>query len=191
MPLARFDPWQCLRRKDTDAYPAYSAYLRPDLGSLGMIGSGARFSIGDFEEPAAIRAAASGMSRHDAEHAAANDVGIASVTELRATAVCLWRHRLQTAAMHTTSELVADALALIDGPWISPLVALGWDEVSLFGYDPVGRDVVGLVAAIRARSIVAATTDSVRYRDVVGIGRHHYRFPVTTCDVCLIWEAVG
>ena len=187
MPLKKFDPWQCLR--DTDHH-AYSAYSVPGTGSLGMLGMVAHSLIGDFEERAAILEMTGGHSRHDAEHFAANALGVGSATELRAIAIGHWRHLLKLAndRVGGQSALIANAVTLVDGPWTGQLVALGWDEVSLFGCDPIGREIVGLVAAIRARSIVAATAESARYCDVHGIDRHHYRFPATTCDVCLIWE---
>lgn len=193
MPLAKFDPWQCLRRTDTNAYHAYPAYSVPGIGSLGMLGIGTHPSIGDFEERVAILEEAAGHTRQDAEHIAAHALGLRSAMELRANAIRRWRQRLNEAKNRAAgqSALIADALNLVDGPWIGPLVALGWDEVSLFGCDPAGGAVVGLVADIRIQSIVAATADSVCYRATDGVARHHYRFPTTTCDVRLIWEFDG
>ena len=190
MPLKKFDPWQCLRETNSHAYSAYSAYSVPGIGSLGSLGMATHSLIGDFEERAAILEMTGGHSRHDAEQIAANAFGLGSATELQAAAIGQWRHLLKLAKDRASgrSALISNAVALMDGPWIGPLVALGWDEVSLFGCDPVGREIVGLVAAVGARSIVAATAESARYCDVHGSARHHYRFPATNCDVCFIWE---
>ena len=84
--------------------------------------------------------------------------------------------------------LVDDALALVNGRWITALVALGWDEISLFGCDPTERAVTCLVAVVRRQLIVAATKASVRYPDSHGLSRHHYRFGDAAEQVALIWE---
>ena len=193
MPLKKFDPWQCLHETNSHAYSAYPAYSVPGIGSLGMLGMAVHTLIGDFEERAAILEMTGGHSRHDAEHIAATAAGHGSVTELRAAAIGHWRHLLNVANDRSAgpSPLIANALTLVASPWIGQLVALGWDEVSIFGCDPAGREIVGFLAATSTTSIVAVTTNSVRYRDVHGVARHYYRFPITTCGVHLIWELDG
>lgn len=189
MALAKFDPWQCLRQASGHAYPAYPAYRSAETGNLGMLGVEARSTIGDFEERAAILEFVGGFTREQAVDRAALDVGFASPALLRTTAIEHWRRHLSLAMWRCSARpIVADALAVVTGRWIDVLVALGWDEFSLFGCDPTGRVVVGLVAAIGQRTILAATADSVRFLDMDGRARHHYRFDAATEKACLIWE---
>lgn len=192
MALAKFDPWQCLRQAAVHAYPAYpaySSYRRAEISTLGMLGTEARSSFSDFEERAAILEFAGGFTREEAADRAALAAGFASPGVLRTAAIENWRQQLSlTMSRCGARPLIEDALAMVNGPWIAVLVALGWDEVSLFGCDPTGRDVAGLVAAIGRRAILAATTDSVRYLDMHGRSRHHYRFAAAGENACLIWD---
>lgn len=188
MPLAKFDPWQCLRQTQTNAYGAYSACRGAGLSRKGMLGTEGVSLIGDFEERVAILEFSGGFTRADAEDIAANAVGFASPRDLQAAAIEHWRSRLRL-TNRKDHALIADGLTLVNGPWIAALVALGWDEISLFGFDPRGRDVTGLVAAVGQQSIIAATADSVRYLDHTHVlARHHYRFTAATENISLIWE---
>ena len=78
MALAKFDPWQCLRPTEINAYPAYSAYRVASIGRIGMLGAEARSLIGDFEERSAIFEVAGGFTREEAESLAANAVDLES-----------------------------------------------------------------------------------------------------------------
>lgn len=189
MALARFDPWQYLRPAQVNANPAYPAYRAGDLGRVGTLGAGDPSLIGDFEERSAILEVNSGLTREEAEAVAAHALGLGTPSVLRAVAIECWRARLSLPMCRSDARgLVEDAQALVNGRWINPLVALGWDEISLFGCEPTGLHPAGLVSAVRRQPIVAATSASVRYLDPHGRARHHYRFGRGGEQVILIWE---
>lgn len=176
MPLAKFDPWKCLRDPVTNAYPAYPAYSATQIGGLGGLGIGASDRINEFEERSAILETTCGHARDDAESIAASSLGYACPADLRAAAIDHWRKQLTLISRADQSDLHNAALTLPNGPWIAPLVALGWDEISLFGCETAGYCAVGLVTAVRTQPIIAVTANSVRYSDASDRPKHHYRF---------------
>lgn len=193
MALSRFDPWHACREPERRAYRAYCAYFGGAIGTLGTIGTGAVSQAGAFEDRGALLEVGARLRRRTAEQVAASAHGLGSASDQRTSALSHWNRLLRRAAESGASSapLIANALRLIDGPWIWQLTALGWDEVSLFACAPDGRRDGGLVEALGDGTIIAASADTVRSVDGEGAPQRCRRFAPTEGEVRLIWDSDG
>ena len=135
------------------------------------------------------------MGRHVAKGAAPRGSGYGSGLQVRTATVAHWRCRLRAAAASDVirSPSITPALALVNGPWIDQLVALGWDEVALFASGATGSDGERRRRAYRCvgpRHDRGRETDTVAFVDGMGVPRRHFRI-TSTGSARLIWQAAG
>jgi hypothetical protein len=138
MSVPQFDPWSDAKRLPTRAYRAYCAYLQPNLGTSGTIGTGA--------EPT------SSASQSDRVH----------TWERR-----LWAARLNISAATDMAspqdKLLISAIEFCRGPWAPRLAALGWSECDLFAAADDAGPSGGLIQFLEGRQIRFATSDAVYF----------------------------
>jgi hypothetical protein len=195
MGLTKFDPWRALHQPGERAYRDYVAYSEPDLGASGTAGTPRHSLIDAVKNRSAVIEMGNKSARRVAKGATARACGYGSGLQVRAATVAHWRCRLRAAAASDVgrSPSITTALALVNGPWIDQLVALGWDEVALFASGATGPDEcddAGLITVLGHGTIVAASTDTVAFVDGVGVLRRHFRITATR-SARLIWEAAG
>lgn len=194
MNLSKFDPWSAIGRDDRRAYRAYRAYPQRHLGTLGTIGTGRSASLDDFEERSAVIAICSVVDRTTARRQAAVELGYSSATELYDAAIADWRKRFLTAkpSNANTAKLVRQALALCEGPWIHRLVALGWDDVSLFAVCADAESSGGFIQAAKGGHIIAATANTIYFSSPHTQQQSYHRFDAAAEECNLLWdERVG
>lgn len=132
MSLPMFDPWSSGKRPDGRAYRAYCAYLRPDLGTLGTIGTGAdTFSSVPF--PAQV-----------------NDW----LDRLRG---CLHEQAGYANPASPRDLLVTRAIDMCLTGWAAQLLWLGWTDADLFNVGDSQRPGRGLVQVLGSGRIKLAT----------------------------------
>lgn len=158
MSLPRFDPWTDPTRAPTRAYRAYSAYLDTQISTPGTIGT-------------------LGSPRDE--------------REARAGVVMVWASRLSAAreTCPATERACLDAaLALCAGPWIGPLLSLGWEEVDLFAYDTIQPKRGGLAQSLTRGRLLAVTRDAAYLVTARGREQRRREYGSGSGDL-LIWDA--
>ncbi len=182
MNLTKFDPWSVI---DPAGNRAYRAYPPPNIGTLGTIGTGSSSSLDDFEERSAVIEIYSVVDRTIARTQAAVELGYSSASELHDATIADWRIRLLTAkpANANTTKLVRQALSLCEGPWIHRLVALGWNEMSLFAVCADTASSGGFIQAAKAGHIIAATADTIYFSSADTPQRRYHRFDAISEDM--------
>ncbi|MCR9062275.1 MAG: hypothetical protein NXI02_33515 [Rhodobacteraceae bacterium] len=187
MTLAKFDPWSVIPGR---AYRAYCAYPEPSLGTIGTISTLASPEISDFEERAAIISLETGLDHGRSSSEAALAAGYESVAELHCHVITSWRDQLTSAraTSRAHAELLELTISFTKSPWISRLIALGWDEVALFAYSDDPDSSGGLLQCLLHRRLIAATRCSAVLCRPDGRRTHFHRFgPFQDC-ARLIWE---
>ncbi len=136
MSVPNFDPWSDAKRPPTRAYRAYCAYLDPNLGTSGTIGTGAE-SISCAPQPDRVRT----WERQ----------------------LCAAMLALGVADCHASpaGKLVTSAIEFCRGPWPARLVSLGWGECDLFAVADGSGGSRGLIEFLDGRQIRLATSDAV------------------------------
>ncbi|MEM7778065.1 MAG: hypothetical protein AAF732_20980 [Pseudomonadota bacterium] len=145
-------------------------------------------SFCDFEERAAIIEVCAGASRDQGECTAARQLGFESVSALFAAQITDWQERLSRtrATSDEHRQLIGNAQDLCRGSWIVQLLALGWDEVGLFGFD-TKANTGGLVQTMRDGSLTAVTEHTAGIIDRSGQTHLHRRF--ATDVKSLLWDS--
>ncbi len=162
MSLPMFDPWSRGKRPDGRAYRAYCAYLRPDLGTLGTIGTGAdTFSPVSF--PAKV-----------------NDW----LDRLRG---CLHERAGCATPATPRDHLVRRSINLCLAGWASQLLSLGWTDADLFGVGDCQEHGRGLVQALGMGRIKLATSDAA-YIEQGSAAFAHVRSSSGLSCVRMIWD---
>lgn len=138
MSVQKFDPWSDARRHPTRAYRAYCAYLKPNLGASGTLGTGV--------EPI------SSASQSD---------------RVRTWELRLWAARLNISAGADVASphdrLLISAIEFCRGPWAPRLAALGWSECDLFAAADDADRSGGLIQVLDGGQIRFATSDTVYF----------------------------
>lgn len=184
MSLPRFDPWNAtpeVHGRAYRAYRAYGAYPGGRLGTLGTIGTHT-----DFHGGISVTQPATRTKTAERVDLAAECLCCRAEQEEK---VERWRKMLVKASGQPghSAAFAVHALSLVEGPWIYQLMALGWDEASLFAV-PDGRDDPhGLIYDLRDGSVVAAGAQEVRFWRPGTTIRRHGRSAFGVSAPKLVW----
>lgn len=157
-----------------------------------------------FSERAAILEHDAGLSRAEAERAAARELGHDSAEALYLAAIEAWRGEILALPKANTREaerLVAMTLGFLASEWALKALAAGWDEPALFGvFDGEAGamrsryDAQGLVPAIALSVLtlkpVEITADAAILQSRTGSRLRHGRF-LPGAEYCASWWSVS
>ena len=191
MRISKFDPWALESDQAVPAYDAYSAYTANRIGSLGRIGSPSELELGAFDERAAVIEFCSDENRSSAELLAAQEAGFKTATALHQALINELCERLSdTSSNCVERRLLCDrGIKFCRGKWICQLVAMGWDEISLFSVNLLAPAHGGLLQVLHSRRILAITDTNVLLRENnSGRQNRYYRFAPHLPELPLIWE---
>jgi hypothetical protein len=129
------------RQSLVDAPPAKAATPAiEDRPAPGAAATAAKVDVEEYEERAAIAEYDGGLSRDEAEAAAAQAQGFADPAILREAAAHHWAQQLEDLALRQDfmgRHYIKSARQFVADGWAEQALAAGWSEIELFGLCPV------------------------------------------------------
>jgi len=196
MSLPAFDAAALLA--EIRAKRAKAAKRDEDVSHFSRFSTGASVEIGAFEEAAAIAQHDGGLDHDQAEDQAGRDQGYADAVSFREAVVADWLAKLNAWGRGPLTDPIMkqaliDARAFCASEWALQALALGWDELSLFGVHadaPATRlDFMGLVLLLGGHRIAAMTSKTA---EILCAGDHRQTCRRKTLDprqgAVLLWE---